>query len=147
MSRQSKDLNKFWQTVQKQGALKNPEPVQIGTIVQKVPLQISYKGIMIGKEFGDNIYLNNLLLDDNIALDVASMDEPQTIDPALWKADNTPTGSIAISGTQKQFLTDFYNYFQAWHKRYIIDIGDFVAIQKLGNNTYIILQKVQKDVN
>lgn len=147
MSKQSKIQDKFWKTVQKQGALKNPEPVQIGTVLQKVPLQISYKGVTIGKEFGDNIYLNNLLLDDNIELDLSSMDEPQNINPALWKADNTPTGTVEISGTQKQFITDFYNYFKAWHKRYIIDIGDFVAIQRLGNNTYIILQKVQKDVN
>ena len=147
MSRQSKQQNKFWETVQKQGALRNPEPVQIGKVIQKVPLQVLYKGVTIGKEFGDNIYINNLLLDDNIALDVPSMDEPQNINPALWKADNTPTGTVEISGTQKQFLTDFYKYFQAWHKRYIIDVGDFVSVQKLGNNTYIILQKVQKDVN
>ena len=138
---------KFWKQVQKQGASNNPEPVQLGEVLQKSPLQISYNGIVIGKEFGDNIYLNNLLLEYNIALDIGSMDSPQNIDPALWKGDNQPTSTVSISGTQKQFITDFYNYFKTWHNRYIIGIGDFVAVQKLGNNTYIVLQKVQKEVD
>lgn len=135
---------KFWKQVQKQSKAMNQSPVQIGTITSKSPLSISFNGLDIGTQYGDTIYINHLLLDDNINLDVASMDEPQTIDPPLWKADNSPTASVKISGTQKQFLTDFYNYFKQWQKRYIIEIGDFVAVQKLGYNTYIILQKVQK---
>ena len=71
------------------------------------------------------------------------MDEPQNIKPPLWKADNTPTGTVEISGTQKQFVTDLYNWIKAVHNRYIIHIGDYVAVQRLGNNTYLILEKLQ----
>ena len=83
-------------------------------------------------------------LNENINLDIASMDSPQNIDPALWKADNSPTPTVSISGTQKQFLTDFYTWTKAVHDRYILHIGDYVAVQKLGNNSYLILEKVQK---
>ena len=135
---------KFWKSVQKQAKGVNQSPVQIGLIESKSPLSISFNGLKIGTQYGDTIYINHLLLDENINLDLASMDEPQNIDPALWQADNSPTSTVNISGTQKQFLTDFYNYFKQWQNRYIISIGDYVAVQKLGNNTYIILQKVQK---
>lgn len=134
----------FWKQVKKTSRGQNESPVQVGTVTSKNPLSISFNGLNIGTQYGDTIYINHLLLDDNIELDLASMDEPQTINPALWQADNSPTSSVQISGTQKQFLTDFYNYFKQWQKRYIIEIGDFVAVQKLGKNTYIILQKVQK---
>lgn len=134
----------FWKQVKKTSKGQNESPVQVGTVTSKSPLSISFNGLDIGTQYGDTIYINHLLLDDNIELDLASMDEPQTINPALWQADNSPTSSVEISGTQKQFLTDFYNYFKQWQKRYIIEIGDFVAVQKLGYNTYIILQKVQQ---
>lgn len=134
----------FWKQVQKTSKAQNVSPVQVGTVTSKSPLSISFNGLDIGTQYGDTIYINHLLLDDNIDLDLGSLDQAQTINPALWQADNSPTSSVQISGTQKQFLTDFYNYFKQWQKRYIIEIGDFVAVQKLGKNTYIILQKIQK---
>lgn len=140
----SKTTGKFWKEVKNKAKGQNPSPVQIGTVTSKAPLLISFNGLEIGTQYGDTIYINHLLLDENINLDLASMDEPQNINPALWKADNTPTSTVKISGTQKQFLTDFYNYFKQWQNRYIINIGDLVAVQKLGYNTYIILQKVQE---
>ena len=43
------------------------------------------------------------------------------------------------------------NEIEAWlvsiHDRFILHIGDFVAVQKLGNNTYIVLEKLQKVTN
>lgn len=118
-------------------------PVQVGQIKSLEPLTLQFQGIEISTTYGDTIYINNLLLDANIELDLPSMDEPQNINPALWKADNTPTGTVEISGTQKQFLTDLYNWIKATHNRYILHIGDYVALQKLGNNTYLVLEKLQ----
>ena len=135
---------KFWNNVKKAAKAQNKPPVQIGKILTLQPLSISYQGLTLSYENGDTIYINNLLLDENIELDVPSMDEPQNINPALWKADNTPTGTVEISGTQKQFLTDLYNWIKSVHNRFILHIGDFVTLQKLGNNTYLILEKVQK---
>lgn len=133
----------FWKTVRKQAKSVNPNPVQVGWIKSLEPLTVQYQGLELSTVNGDTIYINNLLLDENIELDLASMDEPQNINPALWKADNTPTGTVEISGTQKQFVTDLYNWIKAVHNRYIIHIGDYVAVQRLGNNTYLILEKLQ----
>ena len=137
----SKD-GEFWNTVRKV-AKSYKNPVQVGQIINLEPFTVQYQGIELSTVNGDTIYINNLLLDENIELDLASMDEPQNIDPALWKADNTPTPTVAISGTQKQFVTDLYNWIKAVHNRFILHIGDYVAVQKLGNNTYLILEKLQ----
>ena len=133
----------FWKTVRKQAKSVNSNPVQVGWIKSLEPLTVQYQGLELSTVNGDTIYINNLLLDENIELDLASMDEAQNINPPLWKADNTPTGTVEISGTQKQFVTDLYNWIKAVHNRYIIHIGDYVAVQRLGNNTYLILEKLQ----
>lgn len=135
---------KFWNTVKQQSKSMNQNPVQVGTVKTLNPLSIQYQGIELSYSNGDTIYINHLMLDENINLDVASMDSPQNIDPALWQADNSPTPTVSISGTQKQFLTDFYTWIKAVHNRFILHIGDYVAVQKLGNNSYLILEKVQK---
>lgn len=119
-------------------------PVQVAQVISLNPFVLKFQGLEISKENGDTIYVNHLLLDENIELDLASMDEAQNINPALWKADNTPTPTVEISGTQKQFLTDLYTWIKSVHQRYILSIGDFVALQKLANNTYLILEKVNK---
>lgn len=135
-------MSNQWQEIKKI-ASRYKNPVQIGKIINLTPLTISFQGIEISEINGDSIYINNLLLDENIELDLSSMDEPQNINPALWKADNTPTSTVEISGTQKQFLTDLYTWIKSIHNRYILHIEDYVAIQKLGNNTYIVLGKLQ----
>ena len=134
---------KHWNTVKKIAKSVNQSPVQVGWVKSLEPFTIQYQGLELSTVNGDTIYINNLLLDPNIELDLASMDEPQNIDPALWEADNTPTPTVAISGTQKQFVTDLYNWIKAVHNRFILHIGDYVAVQKLGKNTYLVLEKLQ----
>lgn len=140
----SQQVSRFVKDMRNQAKKDNADPVQVGEVISLQPFTIAYQGLELSKENGDKIYVNNLLLDENINLDLGSMDSPQNIDPALWKGDNVPTSTVSISGTQKQFITDFYNWVKAVHNRFIIHIGDFVAIQKLGNNTYIVLEKVQE---
>ena len=135
---------KFWNAVETRSKKTSPNPVQIGEVISKSPLVIQFQGIELSKENGDKIYLNNLLLDENIELPIGSMDNPQNIDPALWQGDNQPTSEVTISGTQKQFVTDLYNWIKSVHDRFIIHVGDFVAVQKLGNNTYLVLEKVEE---
>lgn len=118
-------------------------PVQVGQVKSFEPFTVQFQGIELSTVNGDTLYINNLLLDENIEFDLASMDNVQNINPALWEADNTPTSTVEISGTQKQFVTDLYNWLKAVHNRFILHIGDYVAIQKLGNNTYLILEKMQ----
>lgn len=144
------EVGKFWNQVKKTSKAQNESPVLICQVTSKRPFRFILNGIERGEEFGDTVYINHLMLDDNINLDVPSMDEPQNItsmspQPLISTAPTTSGDYTAeISGTQKTFLTDFYNFFKDFHNRYIIDIGDFIAVQKLGNNSYIVLQKVQK---
>lgn len=137
----------YWNTVRAQAKKVSQNPVQVGYIKSLAPFVVQFQGLELSYDNGDTIYINHLLRDANIELDLASMDNPQNINPALWKADNTPTSEVEISGTQKQFLTDLYNWIKSVHNRYILHIGDYVAIQKLGNNTYLILEKVQKVID
>lgn len=138
------NIGKTIDTMRNQAKKVQSPPVQIGQVLTLKPLSIQYQGLELSFANGDTIYINNLLLDENINLDLASMDSPQILDPKPWIANNSPQSNYTISGTQKQFLTDFYNWIKAVHDRFILHIGDYVAVQKLGNNTYIILQKLQR---
>lgn len=137
-------IGKTIDTMRNQAKKVLPSPVQIGQVTTLKPLSIQYQGLDLSIANGDTIYINNLLLDENINLDLASMDSPQTLDPKPWISNNLPNSDYTISGTQKQFLTDFYNWTKAVHNRFILHIGDYVAVQRLGNNTYIILEKLQR---
>lgn len=145
-------LGSYYKALDERSKRLNPAPTSIGQVLTIKPLSVAYNGLTLSFANGDNIYINNLMLDDNINLNVPSMDEKQNInevDPMTWIAFETPEKDYTakISGTQKQFLTDFYNWTKAVHNRFIIHIGDYVAVQKLGNNTYLILDKLQKVEN
>ncbi len=132
----------FWKHVQKVAKSQCQPTVVFATVIEKSPLKIKYNGIERGSEFGDTIYVNQLLLDENIELDLSSLDDAQNFTSST--AYNSPSFNAVVSGSQKQFLIDFYNFFKTRQAKYILSIGDIVAVQKLGNNTYIILEKVQQ---
>lgn len=142
----------FWQAIDARSKKTQNAVTSVGVVTSLKPLGIKYNGIDISVENGDTIFINNLMLDDNINLDLGSMDSPQNItsmDSPPWIALNvtSPDYTANISGTQKQFLTDFYNWTKSVHNRFILHIGDYIAVQKLGNNTYIVLDKLQKVEN
>jgi len=136
---------KYIEIIRNQAQKVQQSPVQIGQISTLKPLSIQYQGLELSLANGDTIYINNLLLDENINLDLASMDNAQNFDNTT--AYQSPNFTAEVSGTQKQFLTDFYNWTKSVHDRFILHIGDYVAVQRLGNNTYLILEKVQKVKN
>lgn len=143
---------KFWQAVDARSKKTQNAVTSVGVVTSLKPFGIKYNGIDINVENGDTIFINNLMLDDNINLDLSSMDSAQNIDnmsPQPWIGLDSPNGTYTanISGTQKQFLTDFYNWTKSVHNRFILHIGDYIAVQKLGNNTYIVLDKLQKVEN
>ena len=143
---------KFWQAVDARSKKTQNAVTSVGVVTSLKPFGIKYNGIVISVENGDTIFINNLMLDDNIDLDVSSMDNPQdlkNVTPAPWIGLNASNSDYTaeISGTQKQFLTDFYNWAKSVHDRFILHIGDYIAVQKLGNNTYIVLDKLQKVEN
>lgn len=119
----------FWKTVRKQAKSVNPNPVQVGWIKSLKPLTVQYQGLELSTVNGDTLYINNLLLDTPIEF--------------------TPAEAITCShGTITENHTNIINdELEAWimaiHKRFILSIGDYVAVQRLGNNTYLILEKLQ----
>ena len=119
----------FWKTVRKQAKSVNPNPVQVGWIKSLEPLTVQYQGLELSTVNGDTLYINNLLLDAPIEI--------------------TPAEAITCShGTITENHTNIINdELEAWimaiHKRFILSIGDYVAVQRLGNNTYLILEKLQ----
>lgn len=140
---------KFWQQVQKQSKAQNPDVVALCQVKSISPFVFDYRGIEVSLANGDNIYADPLLLQSNINLDLASMDSAQNLqsmNPQPWIANNNPNANFTaeISGTQKQFLTDFYNFFKTWQGTYILAVGDYVTVQKLGFNTYLVIRKVTK---
>lgn len=143
---------KFWKAVDARSKKNNPAVTSVGVVESLKPFSINYNGINLSVANGDTIFVNNLMLDDNINLDLSSMDSAQNItnmSPKPWIGNNSPNGNYTaeISGTQKQFLTDFYTWSKSVHDRFILHIGDYIAVQKLGNNTYIVLDKLQKVEN
>lgn len=138
---------KFWKQVQKQSKAQNPDVVALCQVKSINPFVFDYRGIEISLANGDNIYVDPLMLQANINLDLASMDSAQNLQsmsPQPWIANNSPNANFTaeISGTQKQFLTDFYNFFKTWQGTYILSVGDYVTVQKLGFNTYLVIRKV-----
>ena len=138
---------KFWKQVQKQSKAQNPDVVALCQVKSINPFVFDYRGIEISLANGDNIYVDPLMLQANINLDLASMDSAQNLQsmsPQPWIANNSPNANFTaeISGTQKQFLTVFYNFFKTWQGTYILSVGDYVTVQKLGFNTYLVIRKV-----
>lgn len=127
-----------------------PPVVNTAVVTNLKPFTIVYQGVSFSAD-KDPIFVNSLMLDENINLDVdGAMAGTQTFDkisppPIITlqpQTSSTYTGTI--SGTIPDFIKEFYNYFKAWHNRYILHVGDVVAVQKVGKNKFIVLQKIQK---
>lgn len=122
-------MGRFWQQVDKRSKATNQNATSIGQVVSLEPFSISYNGITVSKQYGDNVYVNNLLLDEQKTFTTAQ---------AITCSDGT------ITENHTDIINDITGWLSSIHERFILDVGDYVAIQKLGNNTYIVLEKVQK---
>lgn len=122
--------------------------VNVGVVKSLNPLTVTYLKVDFSTA-DDTLYCNSLLLDENINLDVdAAMTAAQNIKemtPPPLISLNPQTSSeytAKISGSIPDFIKDFYNYFKAWHNRFILHVGDLVAIQKVGENKILIVSKI-----
>lgn len=122
-------MGDFWHDVDKRSKSNNQNPVEIGEITNLQPLTIGFQGLELSVTNGDKIYLNNLLLDEN-------------------KTFTTANPITCSDGTITENHTDIINDITQWltsiHQRFILSVGDNVAVQRLGNNMYIVLEKVQQ---
>lgn len=120
---------KFWRDVDKRSKANNQSPVSVGEVLSVQPLSISYNGLTLSKANGDNIYVNNLILDVKKTFTTAN---------PITCSDGT------ITENHTAIINDITGWLSSIHERFILSIGDYVAVQKLGNNTYIVLEKVQQ---
>lgn len=124
---------KFWQAVDKRSKKTQNAVTSVGVVASLNPFGIFYNGIDVSPVNGDTIFVNHLMLDE-----LKKFTAAQTI--------------TCSHGTITENHTDIINdEIEAWlvsvHDRFILHIGDYVAVQKLGNNTYIVLDKLQKVEN
>lgn len=122
--------------------------VNVGVVKSLSPLTVTYLKVDFSTA-NDTLYCNSLLLDENINLDVdAAMAAAQNITemtpPPLISLNPQSSSEYTakISGTIPNFIKDFYNYFKAWHNRFILHVGDFVAVQKVGENKILVVSKI-----
>lgn len=123
-------VGKFWQAVDERSKKLNYSVTSVGVVTSLSPFSIKYNGIDISVANGDTIFVNHLMLDELVTFTAA---QPIT----------------CSHGTITENHTDIINdEIEAWlvavHDRFILHIGDYIAVQKLGNNTYIVLDKLQK---
>lgn len=126
-------MGKFWKAVDARSKKTQNAVTSVGVVTSLSPFGIKYNGIDVSAENGDTIFVNNLMLDE-----VISFTEAQPI--------------TCSNGTITENHTDLINKeIESWlvavHDRFILHIGDYIAVQKLGNNTYIVLDKLQKVEN
>ena len=123
-------MGKFWKDVDTRAKRVNQSPVQIAQVLSIKPFSVLLAGVERSLANGDTIYINNLLLDAPI-----SFTEAQPI--TCSNGSITENHTDIINGELEAWL-------MAIHKRFILQVGDYVGIQKLGNNTYLILEKLEK---
>lgn len=134
-------------TEQNRKMLKSRALANVGIVRSLKPLTVRFREIDFSIE-NDTLYCNELLLDENINLDVdgamAGVQNLQSVTPNPWIALNTPNADFTanISGTIPDFIKQFYEYFKQWHNRFILHVGDLVAVQKIGENKIIVLSKI-----
>lgn len=134
-------------TEQNRKMLKSRALANVGIVRSLNPLTVRFREIDFSVE-NDTLYCNELLLDENINLDVdgamAGQQNIQGMAPQPWIAQGSPNADYiaTISGTIPDFIKEFYNYFKQWHNRFILHVGDLVAVQKIGENKIIVLSKI-----
>lgn len=124
---------KFWQAVDARSKKTQNAVTSVGVVTSLKPFGIKYNGIDISVENGDTIFVNNLMLDEVISFTAA---QPITCSHGTITENHTDI----INNEIEKWLVSV-------HDRFILHIGDYIAVQKLGNNTYIVLDKLQKVEN
>lgn len=124
---------KFWQAVDARSKKTQNAVTSVGVVTSLKPFGIKYNGIDISVENGDTIFVNNLMLDEVISFTAA---QPITCS----HGEITENHTDIINNEIESWLVSV-------HDRFILHIGDYIAVQKLGNNTYIVLDKLQKVEN
>lgn len=129
---------KFWGAVDKRAKKVNPAVASVGMVKSLSPFSISYNGLELSAQNGDAIYLNNLILDTKKTFTTAN---------AITAKVTSNQADVTVTENHTGIINDITGWLTSIHDRFIIHVGDYIAVQKLGNNTYIVLSKLQKVEN
>lgn len=122
-------VGKFVKQMRNQCKKDDSNPVQIGEVINLQPLTVAFQGVEVSTSNGDRVYVNNLILDDV---------------KAFTTAQKIVCSEGSITENHTEIINDITSWLNSIHKRYILAVGDYVAVQSLGNNTYIVVEKVQE---
>lgn len=120
----------------------------IGVIISVYPLTINYKGVNFTSTT-DIIYCNSLLLEPNVVLPIETIVDPQNFGAVTPPLHNTPVTTVnaftaTINGTIPDFIKAGYDWWKAWHDRFILHAGDYVICQRIGAKKILVMNKVNK---
>ena len=118
--------------------------VKICTVKSINPFVFTYNGIEIGTKLNDTVYIHPLLTSPLIELDTETIKQSQNFTNTT--AYNSPNFTGIIEGSIPDFLKSFYEFFKNWQSIYILNPNDLIAVYELGNNQYLVLSKVAKDI-
>lgn len=106
------------------------------------PFVFTYNGVDLGEQFGDTVFVHPLMVGEKINLDEEDLYKTQDFQNST--AYKSPEFTASIKGTLPDFIKDFYLFYKNWQAVYLLNIGDLIAVYELGNNNYVVLQKVAK---
>lgn len=140
---------KYWadeilDTVERSIKNKNYRGMKICTIKTVNPLVFTYKGVDIGTKENDVVYVHPLMTSNLIEQDENLLSNIQNFNNST--AYNSPEFQAVIQGTLPDFLKEFYLFYKNWQSVYLLQAGDLVAVFELEDDSYLILQKVGKDI-
>lgn len=139
---------KIAKTIIKQSKLANNVNLDVARVKTVNPLVITYGGVDFSSEL-DEVFCNELLLQENIYLPVDGIYDAQTFDnlnPSLMQSPTVPTTTFQanVIGTFPDFVKSFYNWFKTWHNTYILQEQDYVIIRRIGKKRILVIEKVKK---
>lgn len=130
-------------TIENMSSLAKIRGLKICTVKSVNPFIFIAEGVELGTTFGDTVYVHPLFLADLINFDENTLSEIQNFKSTT--AYESPNFTGMIEGTIPEFIKNFYLFYKEKEKIYRLKAGDLIAMYELGENSYLILQKVLLD--
>jgi len=121
---------------------KNINGFKLCSVKSIKPFIFTYNGVDLGEQLGDTVFVHPLMVSEKINLDKEDLYKIQDFQNST--AYKSPEFKASIKGSLPDFIKDFYLFYEKWQSTYLLNVGDLVAVYELGNNNYVVLQKVAK---
>ena len=121
---------------------KNLNGFKVCTVKAIKPLVLTYDGVDIGTTEGDTVFVHPLMVQEPINQEIEGLFNIQNFKNST--AYNSPQFQASIEGELPDFIKEFYLFYKNWQGIYLLNVGDMVAVYELGDNNYLVLQKVSQ---